>query len=167
MRDLFPWFSGLVLFLLGLGAAAYLCMADEPDSKSAPGVGGPEPALEREQQRAQHLQTELNKVQARRHERARILTAAATGRVKLLEAAAQLRAVDLRTLDEAYYDYMLALVHTGCSTGERMCRKVIQDVRELEDAPFAPTAAADRLEKELAMYLKCHGSVILPGARHE
>jgi hypothetical protein len=159
------WCLAVLLASAALGAGSWLVFeaASPPDAPNT----APECPLEHERRRAERQQAEMEQVRQRRRQRVRILTAVAAGRLPLFEAAARLRAVERPAVDPQFYTLALRLMFPDGSDGERMCRKVIHDLRELAQEGRVPASAADRLERELARHLRRFGTVRLPEVPHE
>jgi hypothetical protein len=161
----FPWYCGASLSVVALGAAVYLLAAGP--ARPGPVGGRPESALGREQRRARRQEVERERMRQRRRQRAALLAATAAGRVPLFEAAARLRELELEAVPAEHYDRMLRWIFPGRSTAERLCRKVIQGIRDGTCGPYTAAEAAARLERELAEHLEHRGTVRLPEVRDE
>jgi hypothetical protein len=167
MKTLLPWSWGVTLFAAGLAVTGLWLRASaaRPEPPPVPAAG---PDSERERQRFERQKREMAHVRRRRGERAWILAGAAAGRLSLLGAAARLWAVERHAVDPAHYREMLRQCFPGRSEVERLCRKVIHDVRAEEGALYPTGPAAARLEREFAAHRERYDSApLLPEVRHE
>jgi hypothetical protein len=144
----FPWCT--LAASAALGALGYL----RPDLEQAAASLRELPQLiEREGQRHQELEHKFEIVLTRSASRTRVVNALADGRMTLLEAAAQFRA-----LNEYPPDWRTPHLQTDeyRSEEEQLCRQVIDHAaRELEQTdPARARRLTAALEVELAEYLQ-------------
>jgi hypothetical protein len=155
----------VAFFAAGLALAAGLILADAALPEPPEPVGGPDPNPE--QRRFEKQQAERELVWERRRERAWILSRTAAGHLSLVGAAARLWTVERQAVDPGYYVATLRWGYPGRSDLERLCRKVIHDVRSAEGLPFSPGEAALRLERDFAAHRARFSTAPLPDVGHE
>jgi hypothetical protein len=129
------------------------------------GEEGPGPAgeLARSYQRRQKLDALHQAILRRQQDSRQLVWDLIKGRLPLVQAAAQLRALDRRIpIREDIYRDQMRLTFPAKSLAESLCRKAIELVRqEVEDQPRW-AGAVRRLETELAEHLARHGRVDFP-----